>query len=148
MAATPWAAFERRMHELVDLGGVAGLMGWDQQVMMPPKGAETRAHQSTALASLLHERVVDPAFGEAIEQAQATGDTLDEAQRASLREARRDRDRAVKVPADLVRELAMAEAEGFEIWQRARPARDFATFRPALERIVVAQAAGGRCARA
>ena len=136
MAATPWAAFERRMHELVDLGGVAGLMGWDQQVMMPPKGAETRAHQSTALASLLHERVVDPAFGEAIEQAQATGDTLDEAQRASLREARRDRDRAVKVPADLVRELAMAEAEGFEIWQRARPARDFATFRPALERIV------------
>ena len=59
MAATEWAAFERRMHELVDLGGVAGLMGWDQQVMMPPKGAETRAHQSTALASLLHERVVD-----------------------------------------------------------------------------------------
>ena len=38
----------------------------------------------------------------------------------------------------------MAEAEGFEIWQRARPARDFATFRPALERIVSLQAAGGR----
>jgi carboxypeptidase Taq len=136
MAATAWAAFERRMQELIDLGGVAGVIGWDQQVMMPPKGAEMRAHQSTALASLLHERVVDPAFGEAIDEAQAEGDALDEAQRASLREARRDRDRAVKVPADLVRELAMAESEGFDVWQRARPEHDFAMFRPKLERLV------------
>jgi carboxypeptidase Taq len=136
MAGTAWDAFERRMRELVDLGGIAGVIGWDQQVMMPPKGAELRAHQSTALASLLHERVVDPAFGEAIEQAEAEPDSLDDARRASLREARRDRDRAVRVPADLVRELAMAEAEGFEIWQKARPAKDFAMFRPVLERLV------------
>jgi carboxypeptidase Taq len=132
MAGAAWDAFERRMRELVDLGGIAGVIGWDQQVMMPPKGAELRAHQSTALASLLHERVVDPAFGEAIEQAEAEPDSLDDARRASLREARRDRDRAVRVPADLVRELAMAEAEGFEIWQKARPAKDFAMFRPVL----------------
>jgi carboxypeptidase Taq len=136
MAGAAWDAFERRMRELVDLGGIAGVIGWDQQVMMPPKGAELRAHQSTALASLLHERVVDPAFGEAIEQAEAEPDSLDDARRASLREARRDRDRAVRVPADLVRELAMAEAEGFEIWQKARPAKDFAMFRPVLERLV------------
>jgi carboxypeptidase Taq len=136
MSSAPWDAFERRMHELIDLGGVAGIIGWDQQVMMPPKGAETRARQSTALASLMHERVVDPAYGEAIDRAEAESATLDQAQRASLREARRDRDRAVKVPAALVRELAMAEAEGFEVWQNARPANDFARFRPVLERLV------------
>ncbi|MDX6570777.1 MAG: carboxypeptidase Taq [Gaiellales bacterium] len=136
MAAAAWDPFERRMHELIDLGGVAGIIGWDQQVMMPPKGAEIRAHQSTALASLMHERVVDPAYGEAIDRAEAEGGTLDEAQRASLREARRDRDRAVKVPGELVREIAMAEAEGFEIWQKARPDNDFASFRPVLERLV------------
>jgi Zn-dependent M32 family carboxypeptidase len=50
MASDAWNAFERRMHELYDLGGVAGVVGWDQQVMMPPKGAELRAQQSTALA--------------------------------------------------------------------------------------------------
>jgi carboxypeptidase Taq len=136
MAADGWAAFERRMHELMDLGGVAGIIGWDQQVMMPPKGAGIRAHQSTALASLMHERVVDAAYGEAIERAESESGALDEAQRASLREARRDRDRAVKVPAELVRKIAMAEAEGFEIWQKARPANDFASFRPVLERLV------------
>ena len=136
MSSDAWGAFERRMHELIDLGGVAGVVGWDQQVMMPPKGAAQRARAATALASLMHERVVDPAYGEAIEGAEALGDSLDETQRASLREARRDRDRAVKVPADLVRELAMAEAEGFELWQRARPANDFASFRPVLERLV------------
>jgi carboxypeptidase Taq len=136
MAGTAYSAFEERMHELIDLGGVAGIIGWDQQVMLPPKGAETRAYQSTALASLLHQRVVDPAFGEAIEAAEAESASLDDAQRASLREARRDRDRAVRVPAELVRELAMAENEGFDIWQRARPAKDFASFRPVLERLV------------
>jgi carboxypeptidase Taq len=136
MAVAAWGAFERRMQELIDLGGIAGVIGWDQQVMMPPKGAALRAHQSTALASLMHERVVDPAYGEAIEQAEAASESLDDAQRASLREARRDRDRAVRVPADLVRALAMAEAEGFEAWQKARPANDWASFRPLLERIV------------
>ena len=52
MSGAAWGAFERRMHELYDLGGVAGVIGWDQQVMMPPKGAALRARQSTALASL------------------------------------------------------------------------------------------------
>jgi carboxypeptidase Taq len=136
MSATAWSGFEARMHELYDLGGVAGIIGWDQQVMMPPKAAKLRANQSAALASLLHERVVDPAFGEAIDRAAEADDSLDESQRASLREARRARDRSVRVPADLVRELAMAEAEGFEVWQKARPARDFAMFRPVLERLV------------
>jgi carboxypeptidase Taq len=134
-STTVWEAFEGRMHELYDLGGVAGIIGWDQQVMMPPKAAGLRAKQSAALASLLHERVVDPAFGDAIEQA-STADDLDDAKRASLREARRARDRSVRVPAGLVRELAMAEAEGFETWQKARPARDFKMFQPVLERLV------------
>src|SRR4051812_1136636 len=134
MAGAAWDAFERRMYELIDLGGVAAVVGWDQQVMMPPKGAGQGAHAAAALPCLMHERVVDPAYGEAIEAAEALGDSLGEAQRASLREARRYRDRAVKVPAELVRELAMAEAEGFERWQTARPANDFASFRPVLER--------------
>jgi carboxypeptidase Taq len=130
-----YSPFEARMHELYDLGGVAGLVGWDQQVMMPPKAAALRANQSAALAALLHERIVDPAFGEAIDEAESTPD-LGPAQAASLREARRARDRSVRLPASLVRELAVAQAEGFEIWKHARPARDFAMFRPALERLV------------
>ena len=135
MPAASYSAFEARMHELYDLGGVAGIIGWDQQVMMPPKAAQLRANQSAALAALLHERIVDPAFGEAIDEA-GTASDLEPAQQASLREARRARDRSVRLPATLVRELAMAEAHGFEIWQKARPARDFAMFRPALERLV------------
>jgi carboxypeptidase Taq len=133
--ASSYAAFEARMQQVYDLGGVAGIIGWDQQVMMPPRAAAMRANQSAALASLLHELIVDPAFGESIDEASSAPE-LDDAQQASLREARRARDRSVRVPAELVRELAMAEAEGFETWSKARPARDFAMFRPILERLV------------
>jgi carboxypeptidase Taq len=130
-----WPEFERRQHELVDLSHVAGLVGWDQQVCMPPKGAGQRAEQSSTLASLLHERLVDERFGETIATL-LDADVLDEVQAASVREAARERDRAVRVPADLVRELARTESEGFETWRAARAARDFAMFRPLLERLV------------
>ena len=65
MAATPWAAFERRMHELVDLGRVGGLLNWDEQVNMPPRGAGARGEAKATLA-VLHERICDERFGEAI----------------------------------------------------------------------------------
>ena len=53
-----------------------------------------------------------------------------------MREARRERDRAVRVPATLVRELAEAESAGFEAWQAARANADFSLFRDPLERLI------------
>jgi len=134
--ASAWDTFRSREAELVDLGQAAGLLGWDQQTIMPRRGAAIRANQLTTLQSIYHERLADPAFGEAIAALEEDGAELDEVGRASLRIARRLYDRAIKVPADLVRELARAEAEGFEIWQVARPARDFAMFQPVLEHIL------------
>ena len=78
-----WSAFAARMHELSDLGGVAGLLGWDEQVMCPPGGREARAHHTATIATIAHQRLVDPAYGEAIEAAAALPD-LDVAQAAKI----------------------------------------------------------------
>ena len=40
------------MHELYDLGGVAGVIGWDQQTMMPPKGATLRPYHPGDIATI------------------------------------------------------------------------------------------------
>jgi carboxypeptidase Taq len=130
-----WGAFAARMNELSDLGGVAGLLGWDEQVMCPPGGREARAHQTAAIAAIAHQRLVDPAYGEAIEAAAALPD-LDAAQRAMVREARRARDKATRLPEDLVRALSRQRSATFTAWEHARGTRDFADYRPHLEALM------------
>ena len=35
----PWEKFSARMRELRHLESIAGLLGWDEQTLMPPKAA-------------------------------------------------------------------------------------------------------------
>ena len=130
-----WGAFAARMNELSDLGGVAGLLGWDEQVMCPPGGREARAHQTAAIAAISHQRLVDPAYGEAIEAAAALPD-LDAAQRAMVREARRARDKATQLPEDFVRALSRQRSTTFTSWEHARGTRRFEDYRPELEKLL------------
>src|SRR5204862_4880190 len=55
---------------------------------------------------------------------------------ALLRVARRDHERASKVPSDFVSEFANHRAETYELWTRARPANDFQAIRAKLEKTV------------
>jgi carboxypeptidase Taq len=51
-----------RMRELGDLGGLIGLATWDQETYLPPKAADSRAHQLSTLQGIHHERLVDPGW--------------------------------------------------------------------------------------
>jgi carboxypeptidase Taq len=128
--AGPLAALRRRLAEISDLERTAMLLGWDQEVVMPPAGAEWRAQQRATLERLAHERFVDDAVGELLETATPESD-LDA---DLIRVSRRDYDKARRVPADLVEELAHAGATGHEAWTRARDESDFALFEPHLRR--------------
>lgn len=130
-----WDAFAARMRELSDLHGIAGLLGWDEQTMCPPGGRAARAEHHATLAAIAHQRLVDPAYGDAIEAAGALAD-LTEAQRAMVREARRARDRATRLPESFVRALAEQRSATNRAWEHARTTRDFADYRPDLERLV------------
>src|SRR5277367_3162926 len=134
-----------RMAELSDLGAVQMLAGWDQLVMMPAAGASSRAHQLGTLARLAHERSTGAEIGEWLEQIDAAAAGLDELDRDLVRVARRDWERARRVPDELAVERARAEADGQESWQLARANDDFAAFIPALERNVELARAYGEC---
>jgi carboxypeptidase Taq len=126
----PLAELRRRLAEIADLEKLAMLLAWDQEVVMPAAGAEWRAQQRATLERLAHERFADDEVGELL--AAATAETpLDE---DLLRVTRRDYDKARRVPADLVEQLAHAGATGHEAWTRAREASDFALFEPSLRR--------------
>ena len=82
------------------LGTVSELLGWDEQVNLPVGGAEQRASQSAALADVQHAALSDPRLGEALAQLEAEAATLTAEQRVVIREARKDYDRATRLPAE------------------------------------------------
>ena len=138
MAATEakaWGVFEQFEADVLQLARVGSLLNWDEQVNMPARGASARGAANATLAGVLHERICDARFGDALAELNEDAG-LDALQAARVREAKRERDRAVRVPPELVRALAQAESRGFEAWQAAREAADFALFRDQLGEIV------------
>ena len=120
------------------LGSTAAILGWDQETMMPAGGLEHRARQLSQLARLEHGMSTDPRLGDALARAAEAVAALPEthADRVNVRELRRDYDRATKLPASLVEELASTASIAQHEWAEARKASDFGRFRPWLERIV------------
>lgn len=118
----------KRVHAL---GTVGELLGWDEQVNLPPGAAEQRAAQQAALAGATHAAASDPRLGTwlaALEgEAALTAD-----QRVVVKQARRDYDRATKLPADFVREKAAQGSRGYHAWARAKADNDFAGYAPVL----------------
>ena len=136
-----------RMAELADLASIEQLLGWDQRVMMPAEGAAARAHQLGGLARLRHERATAPEIGGWLDEIDAAGDGdgLAEVERDISRLARRDWERARRVPEELAAELAQASVDGQESWRTARERDNFSAFAPALERNVRLAREYGRC---
>jgi carboxypeptidase Taq len=135
---TALAELKERLGGLTDLRRTEGLLLWDMQVFMPPGGAPTRAAQLATIEEILHARVVDERFGELFEElapfaAQLPEDSDDA---CLIRVARRDWERARRVPSELAVEFAKVSAESYDAWVKARVESDFAAFAPWLERVV------------
>lgn len=132
-----YKSFEKRLEEIGYLGNVMGLMHWDQEVIMPEGGAESRARQLATLAGLYHEKSTDSVFGEWLEELEKlNSDQLDEMKWCNVREARWDYDRATRVPRELVEELADLSSRGHQVWAKAREENKFSDFAPLLTRMI------------
>jgi len=124
-----------RMRELKDLAGIIGLATWDQETYLPPKAEPARAGQLSTLQGLYHQRLVAPEVGDWLGAWSEKAVSDDE--RAMARVFARERDRAIRVPADLVRTLAESQGAALTAWRVAREARSFTPFAAPLERLLV-----------
>jgi len=119
---------------IVNLESSSMLLSWDQQVMMPEGGAPARSRQLSTLSGLQHDLLTDDRVGELLDELDGT--TLDDKQRAVVREIRHEYDRATAVPRELVETISAKSSEALEQWERARAAEDFSIFAPILEELV------------
>ena len=132
------AELKTRLAEISALGGAQAVLGWDQSTHMPPGGAPARGFQLSVLAQLAQEKAIDPALGKLLDNLQEYAESLpfDSDDASLVRVARRDYERAIRVPPEFVARLSVLQAESYQAWTEARPANDFAKVRPYLEKMV------------
>jgi carboxypeptidase Taq len=130
-----------RLGEVYDLERTAMLLAWDQEVCMPPAGATEHGELRATIGRLAHERFVDDRVGELLQHAEPHDAVAED----TVRVARRDFEKARRVPGELVGELARAAAAARGAWLNARERNDFALFAPALARNVELRRALSAC---
>jgi carboxypeptidase Taq len=128
------AELKRRLSEIYDLKAANSVLTWDQATYMPKGGAIARGRQAAILKRLAHERSVDPALGRLIDRLERDAKKLSSGDASLIRVARRDFERAAKVPAEHVARAKAHDAASYNAWTVARPANDFGAMVPFLER--------------
>jgi carboxypeptidase Taq len=127
------AELKRRLSEIYDLNAAKSILTWDEATYMPKGGAVARGRQAALLKRLEHERSVDPALGRLIDRLESQVDKLSADDASLIRIARRDFERASKVPAEYVARMNAHSSASYNAWVLARPANDFAAMIPFLE---------------
>ncbi len=129
-------ALRTRLKDVFNLNNAAELLGWDQQVNMPPGGAAARAEQLATLHRLAHELFTTDEIGQLLVDLEGAGFPYDSDEASLVRVVRRDYDKARKLPPELVAEMSRTFSLGHHIWTKARANKDFSQFRDILKKII------------
>jgi carboxypeptidase Taq len=133
-----YAQLIRRIKDHALLGSCSSVLGWDERTYMPHQGSSHRAEQMALLARMGHEMLTDPKIGELLNDIESSPPkwALEDLRAVNVREIRRSYDRAVKIPKELVEELARVTTRAQQVWQEARQASDYKAFVVWLDKIV------------
>ena len=113
-----------RLLEVGDLNHINDLLNWDQTTYMPPGGAEARGRQSALMARMAQEKFIDKKIGKLLDDLHSYEESLpyDSDDASLIRVARREYERALKVPPAFIGELNEHGAMSYQAWTEARPA--------------------------
>ena len=128
------ADLKHRLAEIYDLNAAGSVLTWDEATYMPSGGAAARGRQVAILRRLAHERFTDPALGKLLDRLQQSSDNLSADDASLIRVARRDYEKAIRIPAEYVARANAHGSASYNAWCRARPANDFAAMIPFLQK--------------
>lgn len=133
-----FADLKTKLAEIHDLEKISWVLGWDQRVMMPPKGAAVRAEHLATLDRVATDMFKSPEIGRLLDDLQPYEESLpyDSDEASLIRFARREHVKALRVPTDLTAEITRTAAMATEAWIEARKQSDFSIFLPHLQKNV------------
>src|ERR687894_1789053 len=131
---TTYERLKDRLAMISDLRSTKSLLFWDQQTYMPKEGVAGRAEQVATLSRLAHEMLTDDETKRLLDASGESDPSSEEG--ALVRRARRDYERATKLPAELVAETSRVTALAEPAWVKAREESDWPLFAPHLEKVL------------
>lgn len=130
---TALANLQRILFDVDALQSASGIMSWDQQVLMPAKGAGARGAQTAIISRMAHEKLISDETLRALEEATLAAETEEE--QALVRVVQRQIGTATKLPSELVRRKAEVSNTAYQVWRTAKPTSDFQALLPHLDEL-------------
>ncbi len=129
---------KKLLAEMADLRATSAVLGWDQQVYMPEGAAHDRGEQIATVEAILHEKSTTDELGALLQalSSNSAGLEADSDDARLVKVAKRNYEKATKVPAEFVSEFARVSTMAQSIWEKARKNSDFGLFQPELEKLV------------
>ena len=141
----PFRRLRELMAQLDDLERVGNLLSWDQETKMARAGGEARADQRATVDRLAHELVSGDEFARVLDELGDDSFEPGSLEAAIVRVARREHDKARRVPAQLRAEMTRARARGVAAWLEAHVRGDYSLLLPHLERQLVLKRRYAEC---
>ena len=123
-----------RVKELSVIESIGGLLAWDQETFMPPKGAQLRSESLAYLSKTAHSALINPEMGSLLDSLENAN--LTDIESANVREIQRSYDKATKKPTEFVEEKARHTSKSIVSWTEAREKNDFSIFRDDLAEMI------------
>ena len=127
-----------RNKNLIVLGSAEAIINWDMETMMPPRAVELRSEQLALLSQIHHKMSISPATGKLLDAIleHLKHETLGEAEKRNVQLIKKNYDEQTMLPTRLVTAIAKQQALTVNIWKKAKAAKNFATFKPELQKLV------------
>jgi carboxypeptidase Taq len=130
-----------KVKQLVILISAESIISWDMETMMPPKSINLRSQQLSLLSVIEHKMSTDPEIGALLQKIKRKPeyDKLDQVQKRNIYLIQKRYDEQTKLPEELVAAIAKQQALTIDTWKKAKAAKNYAMFRPELEKMVELQ---------
>ena len=127
----------KKTKNIVTLSSAAAILHWDMETMMPPRGIKLRSLQLAMLSRIGHKMGTAPEIGRLLEETKKHPEygNLEPVHKRNLYLIQKSYDEQTKLPEELVVETSKQEAITIDAWKKAKAAKNFAQFKPELEKL-------------
>lgn len=130
-----YASYKEIAQKAADLQFAAAVLGWDQEVYMPPKGFALRGRQLATLASQAHEMLTSESYGKLLaELKNAAG--LDETGQHNVRLSLEDYEKNRRLPISFVEQLTQQTSNSYNAWLQARKDNKYSVYTAELAKMI------------
>ncbi len=113
-----------------------GLLSWDRETYMPPRGVEARSIAASQLAVLQRRLILHEKLVELVEKAQARLEELNDYERGLVRVLAREIRIAKALPEEFVARFAKTATVATRVWAEAKKQNDYEKFKPYLKELI------------